>query len=316
MQAGRQHSNMVKRTATNQGSRSSVASIKTAGCVKKDFLKRSIARIMQLLKKKEDQVPVILDMLEHDSLVQVKDEDACWHDSYYKMSQIPKRWLASWLLTKSSSLTLSQLEVLDQECKDVIRRLCQFSTGVDFKDWKLPRAALRKEVLLRVMDDRYLTMGQRLSDAWIAEAVTQGNVDWTTAVFRLVMSDSEPTKVTHIQHIGGQRVAVPNELSCIQKSWQFQENWSDAKAAIKMGVLNISMTGSKESLFHNISPAKLCRYEPFEKECDAASERIKQQAQEAQKNATIQSLSPESTIGKSRGKRAMPKAASKVGLTL
>lgn len=289
---------------------------KSATKIKADKEKRTIAEIIELLRRKPQAIPLVLDILEQDSLSIVDDQAEFWDESFWRVSQTPSSWLAAWLIGTCSLFTVGSLEQLDAGNGHHVRRLCQ-ATGIDFGQWRMPTAALGKAVCKKVMDKRHIALGSRLNNDWVKTAVSETDIDWTHGVFAGV-SRAGSTQTEFITHESGQRVPLPAELP-MTSDWCIKENWSDAKACIQKGI--IQLVASKESgLFKDHEQIrKYCSYDKWEEEriVATASEVAAKKLQEPE-GAVALDCTKDSKIGKQArlNKRAVPAKASGVSLTL
>lgn len=232
--------------------------------------KRIVERIVEFLEDNPDQAPGVLLALENgDFEDRAEEEEGTWSQKMSKCSQIPKYWLAGLINPWQPKLTKSLLESLDAADPDSIRRIAEFSTGVDFRSWRLPRPALDKSVLESTLRARYVAYGSRLSDRWFAAAVKAGVLSWQAGgVYRWVVSAEDRAKVTGIETVNG--IAAELSAECIFKpTAEIAENLSDTKASLRGGW----RVGSDKDLFKNCKFVVSSNIRVFARECEEFSKR-------------------------------------------
>ena len=218
---------MVKAVGAKKGSPQAQSSIgvKHAQKIQTEFASRQLARVIQLLKEKPEQIPIIIDLLEQNSLIANDVHGEMFHGSYTR--QVPKVWLAAWLMRRQSLFTPEVLEQLEIKCGDIVRLLTQFATGVDFRHWMLPRGATHKVVLQAVLDARYDAFGRRLSDEWfkLSVDVEAATVSWTHGAFRLSFDASTKLLLGMRNAADGSETEMPAEY-CIHGPLLLHNNWT------------------------------------------------------------------------------------------
>lgn len=173
--------------------------------------------------------------LENGDFDEQTTDEASFDPKMTKLSQIPKYWLASMLNSWQPKLTKPLLEALDNTDGDCVRNLVEFSTGIDFRSWKLPRSALHKAALAATLSARYAAFGSRLSDRWCATAIADNRVDWQKGgVYKFVTTPEVTTRACALENINGIRAELPNDCSFAPTA-EVLENWSDVRAALRVG---------------------------------------------------------------------------------
>lgn len=162
-------------------------------------------------------------------------------------------------------MTKSSLEALDAAEPETIRRLIEFATGVDAKSWRLPRAALRKQVLARTLIARYTAYGSRLSDKWLKAAISGSTIDWQKCgVYRWTPNKAAPEKAIALETVNGEQAELPADC-LFSTSAGVQENWSDVRAALRTGW----RSSADATLFKDTKYTASSHPKVFEHECDS-----------------------------------------------
>ena len=286
------------------------------------YLQRTIDKIVHILStKKPEQAPYILDALENDDKYSDGggSSKTHWDSSYSKMSQIPKYWIASKLAEWQPMLTKELLEAMDSVAPEIIRQIAEFATGIDFKHWKLPRAALEKAVLDKAMKGRYIAYGQRLSDEWFEVHCNNANrtIVWSKAgVYSFGSNEESAEDAKFLQNCCGDRKSL-NEAGVVFKlDTDILENYSDVKAALRQG-WKIS---ADPKLFHGSKYIGSGNFKVFEIECTELAKRTAEAQAAAVSSKSDSALlaieEGQTTIGQAKRAARKPKASPKTASLL
>lgn len=225
--------------------------------------KRTIERIVEHLDEFPDQAPGVLLALENGDFEDKAVDEASFPAKMSKCSQIPKYWLAGLVNAWQPKLTKALLEKLDSSDADSIRRICEFSTGVDFRSWRLPRSALDKAVLGTTLRARYSAYGSRLSDSWCSLAIRDGNLNWMAGgVYRWVKAEGQEV-ATAVETVNGIQASLPKDCAFTTTAL-IAENWSDTRASLRSGW----RLGGDKDLFKTNKFAMSSNQTVFALECD------------------------------------------------
>jgi hypothetical protein len=288
---------------------------RAAVVVSSDLEKTTQQRIMQLLKEKPEQAPLVLHCLENDTLVRKETTRTHWSDHMSKLVQVPKVFLGDVLSQVQPLLTREILERLDALDKEVVRKLVCYAMGVDTWHWKLPRAALEKAVLARVLSQRYSAYGGRLRDSWVQKHVSHDvkkGLDWAQCgVYHLKPSEKAPGEAHALENINGDEHVFDEDIR-LKAGAVISENWSDLRAHVRKGWL-FSQGEFKDNKYVKASSAKV-----FEFECTAVAKKMATAAAEEAGPAAAAAASGSdapSTIGQPCWKVRVPKTTP-MGLSL
>jgi hypothetical protein len=273
----------------------------------------AIKEVVSILEQSAEQVLPCLQALRENFFMPKKEvclQDK-WADTYMRIDQVPKYWLQQWLLAEFPNVfTEKMLQVIDKKSKSGIRELIEYVTGVRIHA-KLPRACLSKQVLSLALRQMHKQLDVKISQEWLAILLDtiSGDLRWSlpgAGALKYVVDATD--YVTHVEHCGGLRAAVPQEIR-VMVDWAISSNFSHTDAETKHGLLNCKWV----ALCEEFKPIReQCHIDMFKN----ISEKIQTdlgKKEEVLKEGKIM-VTPETASRKRKGPPTMPPATKMMAL--